>query len=347
MKVHQANLPKGCKPVTVGWQFSSLVVLPEVASSWTYVLDNQRIPTRQTPAQVGAAQLAALVPLLAVRALLLADRHYSSVAFLLATYLLPCDKLLRLTSHRVLYRVAPPPTNKAGRPREDGDRFQGKDPATHGSPDATWSGVDAKGREIEVSVWHNLHFRQCRHILVSVLRVTRPRAEDTKRDPKVSWFVWHGETLPPLGEIVGLYKRRYSHEHGFRFDKQALLWDTPRLRTPEQMQTWTDVVSVVKNQLVLARAGVSAHLHPWHSKERAVTPSQIRRSLSKIIWQLRTPARLCQLRGKAPGRARGALIKPVPRFDVVIKTKYKPKKDTASCLNVKLRRAVYQFARRR
>lgn len=328
MKVHQANLPKGCTPVTVGWQFSSLVVLPDVASSWTYVLDTQRIPTAQTPSEVGAAQLAALVPLLAARALLLADRHYSSVAFLLATYLLPCDQLLRLARHRVLYRAAPAPTGRAGRPKQDGARLQGKDPSTQGEPDAAWDGQDAQGRATSVRVWHHLHFRQCRHIEVSVIEVTRHYAQDTKRDPKRSWFVWHGQDMPPLCEIAGLYKRRYSHEHGFRMDKQNLLWDTPRLRTPEQMQTWTDVVNSVRNQLVLARSCVTAHLQPWHSKERASTPQQVRRALSKIIWQLGTPSRVCQLRGKAPGRARGALVKPALRFEVVVKTKYKPKKTT-------------------
>lgn len=322
MKVHQSNLPKGCKPVTVGWQFSSLVALPDVASSWTYALDTQRIPTAQTPAEVGAAQLAALVPLLAARALLLADRHYSSVAFLLATYLLPCDKLLRLSRQRVLYRAAPAKTGKAGRPKRDGARWQGKDPSTQGEADAAWEGPDAQGRATSVRVWHNLHFRQCRHLVVAVIEVTRHYAKDTKR----SWFVWHGQDMPPLCEIAGLYKRRYSHEHGFRMDKQNLLWDTPRLRTPAQMQTWADLVNIVRNQLVLARSCVTAHLQPWHSKERASTPQQVRRALSKIIWQLGTPSRVCQRRGKAPGRARGALVKPAPRFDIVVKTKYKAKK---------------------
>src|SRR5882724_8058662 len=46
--VHQSNLPKGTKPVTPGWQFSTLTVLPEEASSWTYILDNVRVRSEQT-----------------------------------------------------------------------------------------------------------------------------------------------------------------------------------------------------------------------------------------------------------------------------------------------------------
>ncbi len=30
--------------------------------------------------------------------------------------------------------------------------------------------------------------------------------------------------------------RRFGQKHGYRFDKQALLWETPRLRTPEQFE---------------------------------------------------------------------------------------------------------------
>lgn len=33
-QVYVPNLPKGSKPVTTGWQFSALVVLPESPSSW-------------------------------------------------------------------------------------------------------------------------------------------------------------------------------------------------------------------------------------------------------------------------------------------------------------------------
>jgi hypothetical protein len=57
------NLPDCRAPVTVGWGFSAVVVLPETPSSWTYLLDNQRVPSECTAAQVAAEQLAALVPL--------------------------------------------------------------------------------------------------------------------------------------------------------------------------------------------------------------------------------------------------------------------------------------------
>jgi len=59
--------------------------------------------------------------------------------------------------------------------------------------------------------------------------------------------------VPPLTAIVPLSRRCYSQEHGFRADTQTLLWDTPRLCTPEQRQHGTDIVAAVRNQRVLAR----------------------------------------------------------------------------------------------
>lgn len=47
-----------------GWQFSSLVVLPETPSSWTYTLDNQRIESEKTQSELATRQLEAVVPLL-------------------------------------------------------------------------------------------------------------------------------------------------------------------------------------------------------------------------------------------------------------------------------------------
>jgi hypothetical protein len=53
--VHQSNLPKGAKPVRPGWQFSFLVIPPEVLSSWVYTLDAERIASDKTPCQVMSA----------------------------------------------------------------------------------------------------------------------------------------------------------------------------------------------------------------------------------------------------------------------------------------------------
>src|SRR6516162_9076430 len=50
--VYKPNLPQSSKPITYGWQFSTLVVLPEEPSSWTSILDQMRIGSTQTAVQV-------------------------------------------------------------------------------------------------------------------------------------------------------------------------------------------------------------------------------------------------------------------------------------------------------
>ena len=317
--VHESNLPEGSKPVVAGWQFSTLTVLPDTPSSWTYILDNVRVESGQTQGGVAAEQLQTLVPWLPGRPLLLGDGYYGGLSFLQQVETVACDKLLRLAKNRVLYRPAPPPTHKQGRPRKDGDRFRPDDVRTHQEPDATGTGTDASGKPVAVSVWHGLHFKAARQMPVSVVRVVRPQATGSQRDPRQSWFVFCGQDFPPLVEIVGLYARRYSQEHGYRVDKQTLLWERPRLRTPEQFQVWTDMVAIVRNQLGLARLLASVQRHDWERKTSERTPSQVRRAMSKIIAELPSPARAPQPRGKAPGRRKGAKVKPAPRFKVVYK----------------------------
>ena len=322
-------MPEGSKPVAPGWQFSTLTVLPETPSSWTYVLDNTRVTSEQTQALTAAQQLAAVLPLLPERPVLLGDGCYGSVTFLQALSALPCDCLLRLAKNRVLFRPAPPPPVKRGRGalKKDGTAFACHRPETHGDPDASWQGTDADGQVLCVSVWQRLHWKAARAMEVSVLRVERPHAANTERSPRVSWFVFRGATLPPLPEIVPLYARRYSQEHGYRVDKQSLLWEKPRLRTPAQFQVWTDLVAATRNLLCLARPLAQAVRQPWESKTRELTPQQCRRAMGRILSELGTPARLPQPRGKSPGRAKGTRPAKCPRYKTVYKAKNQPTKN--------------------
>lgn len=321
--VHRSNVPADATPVGAGWQFSTLVVLPEPASSWMYILDNQRVPSTANATSIGVAQLTAVLKQLRRVPLLLLDRRYSNAPWVRASQHLALDQLIRARGDQVLYRPAPPPSGRPGRPRQDGDRFKGTDPTTHGPPDGDWQGTDAHGQPIQVTVWGNLHLRKARTAPLTVVRISRARARGTKRDPRVSWFWWRGGDLPPLAEVPLLYARRFGQEHGYRFAKQDLLWATPQVRTPAQFERWTDIVSIVQNQLVLARPHVEATRRPWERAPRPATPRQVRLAMGQFIAQLGTPARPPQPRGKSPGRVRGATVKPAERHPVIRKA---PKK---------------------
>jgi DDE superfamily endonuclease len=313
-------LPRGAAPVRPGWAFSTLVVVPDPVSSWTHLLDNRRIPSTQTAVQVAATQLADVLPLLPVRPLCLLDGGYGNAPWVQASAGLPCDHLVRVAATRVLYRPAPPPTGKRGAPRKDGPRFKGSDPATHGEPAATWAGTDDNGHAVTVRCWGQLHLKVCRAVPITAVCLTRAAAEGTTRDPRETWFWWlGGHPLPPLDAVDRLYPRRFGLEHGYRFDKQDLLWAAPHVRTPEQMERWTDVVSAVHNELGLARDLAQAQRLPWEAATRPLTPRQVRRGLGRIIAQLGTPAAPPRPRGKSPGRSQGAVMTPAPRHPVIRK----------------------------
>lgn len=318
--LHLHNLPESDgAAITYGWQFSTLVVLPDQPSSQTYILHNKRIESSQSAAQVATNRLEQIVPLLGSAELLVAERYYGSAVFVKMTAHIRLDKLLCIKSNLVFYRPAPPPTGKRGAPFKDGLRFKCNDTSTHEEAAESWAGLDELGQPIYVERWNDLHFRRARTVTLSLIRVTRPNASDNKRERKVSWFIFVGLTPLPLDEVAPTYKQRYSQEHGFRFDKQALMWEKPRLRTPQQFQLWTDLMSIVHNEIMLAAPLVEAQRRPWESNVRPDSLQQTRRGLAGIISKLENPAKLPKLRGKSPGRAFGTIIQAAKRFAVVRK----------------------------
>ena len=330
------NLPQGEHAVCPAWVISSLVLLPQQAGQGTFVLDTQRVASSGTATQVGADQVLAVVDLLVQRGLrpvILGDRWYACAPFLLRMAEVPASCLLRVKSNRVFYRRAPArQPGQRGPSRKDGARFQCCDESTHGPADASWEGSDAKGQRVEVHCWNQLHLRNARQIEVSVIQVVRHGASDRRRDPRISWFVWKSPEPAPLAQISPTYRLRYSQEHGYRLDKQVLLWDEPRLHTAEQTERWTQVLACAHNQLVLARPLVTGIYRPWEHRRSILTLTQVRRAMPTLLMQLGTPARAPQPRGKAPGRARGFHPKVAVRHPVIRKSSKKQKKRKTSTL---------------
>jgi hypothetical protein len=323
--VHISNLPLADKPVSVGWSFSFVALLPETASSWTPMLEVQRIASTQTAIGVAIEQLRLLKPLLGERqVIVLADRWYATPEMLRACRELGYSVLIRLKSNRKLYR-APVRTHKRGAPPKDGPLLQGTRPETHHDPAAVWEGSDQAGKLTRISRFDGMHFQQDRELELSVIRVERHSARGTRRDPRVSWFLTLDDVVP-LAQIPERYGLRFSEEHGFRFWKQDLLWTAAHVRTPAQIVLWSWIVALAFIQLYLARPLGRQALLPWEAKGRPVTPRQVRRVMPTILLQVGTPVRPCQPRGKSPGRAKGFSPKPATRHPVIYKTGNKKKK---------------------
>ena len=293
-------MPRATKPVSVGYQFSTLMLLPRQASSWVGILDQRRISTEQTAIEVGIEQLRAVLPQMAGRRLmLLADRWYATANFVQACYQLAVGALVRLKRNRKLYRAAHPRKPKQrGAPAKHGPLFQGTRPETYDPADAEWEGVNEHDKRIVVSCWHGLHFHEAPHVEVTVIRVLREAARETKRDPRESWFIWTGHEQILLEQVRPCYRKRFSQEHGYRFLKQDLLWTEAHLRTPEQLERWSWIVACACNQLLLCQPLGQAVLRPWESKQRALTPRQVRRVMPSILCQVGTPAKPPKPRGK-------------------------------------------------
>jgi len=315
--IYVPNLPRASKPVSVGWRFSTMMLLPEQPSSRVGILDQQRISTQQTAVEVACLRPRAIFPLLTRPVVVVADRWYATPEFLQGCRELGCRVIIRLKRDRKLYRPAVR-THTRGAPPKDGPLFQGSRPETLGAADELWEG-EYKGKPVRVSRWNGLHPRQAREQLVSVVRAQRERATDSKRDPRESWLVLLDDRIP-LSRVVSIYARRFSREHGYRFLKQHLLWNKAQVRTPEQYERWSVLVALAHNQLLLARDLGHAAFRPWERPSaHELTPQQGRRSMSLILSRVGTPARVCKPRGKSLGRAKGFHPRQAKRFDVVRK----------------------------
>lgn len=176
------------------------VVLSEEPSSRTFILDQRRVKSETTAIETAFWQLAQIAPQLPKRSIVLLDRGYDSTWLWCRCSTLPIGVLGRLEQKRCFYRPAPPPTGKRGSPRKDGDLLQVGNAATYGTPDGQFAGEDAKGRPVQISWWKHLHVKEARWLEVTVIRVIRSHATNSERDPKISWFVWLGDTEADLAQ---------------------------------------------------------------------------------------------------------------------------------------------------
>jgi hypothetical protein len=312
--------PKKSTAITFGWKYSTMVVLPEKSSSWTYIVDQQRIPSDKTDIQVAWEQIKEIVPKLETRPLILLDRGYVSVWLWCQLSALAVDVLGRLKSNQCFYKPAPPHTKRKGQPRKDGAKLKLDNLSTQNNPDRTYDVTDEKGHPVSIRCWEHMHVKNARWLDLTIIQVIRPHARNCERDPKISWFVYIGQDPhDAIAQIALLYCLRFSQEHGYRFDKQALLWTDPRLQTPEQFDLWSQIVAIVHNHIMLARDFIEGELRPWENKQRKHSPQQVRRGLATLLPFLGTPARPPKPRGKPKGRLKGTKLPKRVRFSVVRK----------------------------
>jgi len=130
-----------------------------------------------------------------------------------------------------------------------------------------------------------------------------------------------------------LYFRRFAQDHWYRFAKQALFWTQPALKTPEQAQTWSDLMPLLTWELWLARPLVSDRPLPWQKPQvnARLTQGRVRQSLAAVFAAMGTPTRPPKPRGKSPGWPKGKPRTKAPRFPIVRKTRKHRRTSTRKC----------------
>ena len=352
--VYQPNPIKGNKPITVGHQYSSLVLLPEaeadVSPSWVVPLMARRVRTSEDKELVGSEQIDALLkepdlPFGESFCVDVGDTSYSKPACLHSKrHHARLVSIARLRGTRVLYQqFVPDPEaaerSSAGRPKRYGERFALQEPDTWHPPDEKTTIMEKSRRgkvyQIEIKAWHNMlmpgknkperiPMDRYPFTLVQVIRYDEDGNLVCQRP---MWLLAIGAYRHELSaqEIFKAYKQRYDHEHFFRFGKQKMLLDGCQTPDDDREEKWWQLVHLAYAQLWMARHVARCLPKPWERnlpamKQGVLSPSLVQRDFGRIIRQIGTPAQPPKLRFNAPGRRKGTKLPPRPRHKVIVKS---------------------------
>lgn len=351
--VYQPNAVQGNKPITVGHQYSSLVLLPEaeaVSASWVVPLMVRRVATSEDKELVGSEQINVLLkdptlPFGESFCVDVGDTSYSKPACLHSKrHHSRLVSVARLRGNRVLYQeFVPDPEARgsgAGRPKRYGERFALQEPDTWHPPDEEVTIMEKSRRgqtyRIEIKAWHNMLMPgKNKPKRIPMDRYPFTLVQIVRYDDKGNlacrlpmWLLAIGEYRHELNaqEIYQVYQPRYDHEHFFRFGKQKMLLDGCQTPDDDREEKWWQLVHLAYAQLWMARHVARCLPKPWERnlpamKQGVLSPTLVQRDFGRIIGQIGTPAQPPKLRFNAPGRPKGTKLPPRPHHKVVIKSR--------------------------
>ena len=332
---HHPSRHSNGQPIVAGWNYSWIAGLNWEPNSWTAPLDVRRMHPTEDAGRATAAQVEALVGRLGTDGsvpLFVFDAGYDPIALSVDLADTRAQVLVRIRSDRVFAADQEArPTGARGRPRRHGERFACADPASWPAPDAALTATDARYGRVEVQAWSGLHPRLARRgrwagekqppiVRGSVIRVAVEHLpKPTARAMKTLWLWWSGPGTPDLDVCWRAYIHRFDIEHTLRFVKHTLGWTTPRVRLPEQADRWTWLVVAAYTQLRLARGLVGDCRLPWEPPRDPdrLTPTRVRRGFRRLVQVLGTPARAPKPTKAGPGRPKGSLRGPAPRYPAI------------------------------
>lgn len=351
--VYQPNPIKGNKPVTIGHQFSTAVLLPEaeegMSPSWVIPLMTSRVATDEDKELVGSGQIDALLkdaklPFGKRFCVDVGDTSYSKPACLHANrHHRHLVTVARIRGTRVLYQQFVPNPSEikrpVGCPRSYGERFVLKEPETWHQPDEQVTVIEKSRRgkryRVEIKAWHNMLMpgkRKPKRLPMhrypfTLVQVVRYDEEGNLACKRPMWLLAIGERRHELSaqDTYEAYGQRYDLEHFFRFGKQKMLLAS--FQTPEDVreEKWWQLVHLAYAQLWMARHVACSLPRPWERnlpamKKGLMSPTLVQRDFDRIIRQIGTLAKPPKPRFISSGRPKGTKLPPRPRKKVVVKS---------------------------
>lgn len=312
-----------------GWPYSIVAALEPGRTSWTAMLDAQRLTPGADVAALTASQVRDVVGRLIDAGqwnpgdpdvLIVLDAGYDlpRVAFLLKD--LPVQVLGRMRSDRVLCRPAPPRVPGAtGRPPKHGGEFAFGDPATWGEPDAVTTTPTERYGTVQAQAWDRLHPTLTRRaawrehtgplpvIEGTVIRLQVERLLHAGV-PKPLWLWYSGTAAAGIDRLWQAFLRRFDLEHTFRLFKQTLGWTAPKVRDPASADRWTWIILAAHTQLRLARPMAPDLRRPWEKTlpTHRLTPARVRRGFRHLRHKTGSPASAPKPARPGPGRPPGS-----------------------------------------
>lgn len=348
--VYQPAAIMSNKPVTIGHQYSEVVLLPERAvqrgSPWVVPLNCQRVNSAEDKELVGAIQVGILLddeelPFHGQLCVEVGDTSYSKAVYLFANR--PKTNLVtivRVRSNRTFYRQASRSgrTGLKGHPAWYGAAFSLQDPRTWPAPDETdtltFTSRHGRAYRVVIEAWFDMLMRGKRKPIpipmqrypFTLVRICLYNEKDKFVYPRPLWVIVIGEqrralSLPQTHEA---YQQRYDVEHFIRFGKQRLLMDSFQTPIAEHEESWWSLTHLAYLQLWVARPYAESQPRPWEralpaTKTQTLSPTQVQRNFARIIRQFGTPALEPKRRGNSPGRRKGTVSPRRPRLPVVYK----------------------------
>jgi hypothetical protein len=323
---------KGQAQMIPGWPYSFVAALEPGRTSWTAILDAQRLGPDDEDTAVAAAQLRTVVEGLIAAGhwregdpeiWIVGDTGYDGprLTFLLAD--LPVRVLVRVRSDRVMaFPAAPRRAGTVGRSARHGAEFKFKDPQTW--PEAAHSTTTQTTRygTAQAQSWDRLHPKLTHRgtwadhdgdvpiIEGTVIRLQVDRLPgDGTPKPLWLWFSYTAAMAADMDRLWQIFLRRFDLEHTFRFLKQTLGWTKPRIRTPSAADRWTWLIIAAHTQLRMARHLTEDARRPWEkrcTRPGRLTPARVRRGFRNIRPETAMPASAPKPSRPGPGRPTGS-----------------------------------------